>query len=61
MKSDKKHFIRFVSLGYELVFDIKNNLSGYGYYVCNDNKCLLKLEKRKNRFVGNRKHGKQGN
>lgn len=35
----------------EIVFDIAQNLSGRGFYVCDSNNCLQKLKKWKKKKV----------
>ena len=43
-KIDKKKLIRFVLLNSEIVFDLNCKIEKRGYYVCNSNDCLQKLE-----------------
>ena len=38
--------MRFVLLDSEIVFDLNCDVEKRGYYVCNDNMCLQKLEKK---------------
>ena len=46
MKKTKLHeLIRFVIIDREIVFDISEKLGCRGFYVCNNNECLLKLGK----------------
>ncbi|MDY6915167.1 MAG: YlxR family protein [Candidatus Cloacimonadota bacterium] len=44
-KKPKNELIRFQKLFSGIVFDLKNKLPGRGYYVCNSNKCILKMKK----------------
>ena len=45
-KIEKKHLMRFILLDSEIVFDLNCDVEKRGYYVCNDNMCLQKLEKK---------------
>jgi uncharacterized protein len=44
-KTCKEELLRFVILESEIVFDIKRKVSSRGYYVCNENSCIEKLDK----------------
>ncbi|MBN2828749.1 MAG: DUF448 domain-containing protein [Candidatus Cloacimonetes bacterium] len=44
-KKQKTSMFRLVFVSHELIFDIKQIIPGRGYYLCNDNACLGKLEK----------------
>ena len=37
--------MRFAIIDRKIVFDIRKKLACRGYYVCNNNECLLKLGK----------------
>jgi len=53
-KTDKKKLIRFVLLNSEIVFDLNCKIEKHGYYVCDDNNCLQKLEKRVKKILRSR-------
>jgi len=59
-KTEKKELLRFILLGSEIVFDKNSVLGTRGYYICDLNSCLLKLDKwvskmlRKNRSSNGR-------
>jgi|AntAceMinimDraft_16_1070373.scaffolds.fasta_scaffold00284_14 predicted RNA-binding protein YlxR (DUF448 family) len=53
-KTDKKKLIRFVLLNSEIVFDLNCKIEKRGYYVCDDNNCLQKLEKRVKKILRSR-------
>ncbi|RLC48196.1 MAG: hypothetical protein DRH57_02630 [Candidatus Cloacimonadota bacterium] len=43
---NKSNLLRFVLLSQNrIIFDLKQNLSRRGYYCCDDNSCLTKLNK----------------
>jgi len=44
-KAEKKELMRFIVLDSEIVFDRNSVLGKRGYYVCNLNNCLQKLDK----------------
>ena len=44
-KTRQDELMRFAIIDREIVFDIRKKLACRGYYVCNNNECLLKLEK----------------
>jgi len=44
-KAEKKELMRFILLDAEIVFDRNSILRKRGYYVCDLNNCLLKLDK----------------
>ena len=41
----KKGLIRFILLGKDIIFDFNQDLPGRGYYVCDQNTCLGKVNK----------------
>jgi predicted RNA-binding protein YlxR (DUF448 family) len=53
-KAEKKKLMRFVILDSEIVIDLTGKLTDRGYYVCDDNDCLQKLEKRVVKILRNR-------
>lgn len=53
-KTEKKQLMRFVLLDSEIVFDMNCEIKKRGYYVCDDNSCLQKLEKRVKKILRNR-------
>lgn len=53
-KTDKKKLMRFVLLDSEIVFDLNYDIEKRGYYVCDDNGCLQKLEKRVKKILRSR-------
>ena len=59
-KAEKKELMRFILLDDEIVFDGNSVLGKRGYYVCDLNNCLLKLDRwvsrmlRKNRSSNGR-------
>ena len=58
-KSEKKKLIRFVLLDSEIVLDLNYKIEKRGYYVCDDNDCLKKLDKRvKKMLKGRNSHGR---
>ena len=58
-KTDKKKLMRFVLLDSEIVFDLNDIIEKRGYYVCDDNSCLQKLEKRIRKILRSRSsHGR---
>ena len=44
-KDFKKIIIRFVVIENQVVFDLNNKIWQRGYYVCDNNDCIKKLEK----------------
>ncbi len=44
VKLNKKDLLRFGLISNNFVFDTKQQLNSYGYYVCNNNKCIMKLD-----------------
>lgn len=46
--------MRFVLLDSEIVFDLNCDVKKRGYYVCNDNMCLQKLEKKVKKILRSR-------
>jgi len=54
-KSEKQKLIKFVLLDSEIVFDLNSDMKGRGYYVCDDNRCLQKLDKRVMKMLISRK------
>ncbi len=44
-KDEKRNLLRFVIIEGEIVFDMKQKLQQRGYYVCNENGCIIKLAK----------------
>ena len=51
-KTVKENLLRFTLLDDEIIFDLNNKISSRGYYVCDENLCIEKLDKwlkRKNR------------
>ncbi len=44
-KAEQKIFLRFVLVDKEIVFDLNRKFPAYGYYVCDKNECLEKIEK----------------
>jgi len=44
-KTEQQKFLRFVLMDKEIVFDLKRKLSARGYYVCDKNECLERIEK----------------
>ena len=44
-KDDQKNLIRFAFIKNEIVFDMKRRIAARGYYVCDKNECLQKLDK----------------
>ena len=53
-KMDKKKLMRFVLLDSEIVFDLNCVMENRGYYVCDDNSCLQKLERRVKKILRSR-------
>lgn len=53
-KTEKKKLMRFVLLDYEIVFDLNCDIEKRGYYACDDNSCLQKLEKRVKKILRSR-------
>ncbi len=54
-KSEKQKLMKFVLLDTEIVFDLNSDMKGRGYYVCNENSCLQKLDKRVMKLITSRK------
>ncbi len=50
-KAEKRKLMRFVLFDSEIVFDRNGVLGKRGYYVCNINNCLLKLDKWVSRMI----------
>ncbi|MCK4311660.1 MAG: DUF448 domain-containing protein [Candidatus Cloacimonetes bacterium] len=44
-KKEQYKLIRFAILDSEIVFDLKRKITARGYYVCDDNDCMEKLDK----------------
>ncbi|OQX71517.1 MAG: hypothetical protein B6D62_01855 [Candidatus Cloacimonas sp. 4484_275] len=44
-KQEKKNLLRFVLIENEIVFDLHHKIPGRGFYVCDENSCLGKMEK----------------
>lgn len=44
-KDDRKNLIRFAFIKNEIVFDLKRRIAARGYYVCDNNVCMQKLDK----------------
>jgi|WetSurMetagenome_2_1015567.scaffolds.fasta_scaffold229311_2 uncharacterized protein len=46
-KIDRSSLLKFVILSEQVIFDIKSQMMGRGYYICNDfdNRCLEHLDK----------------
>ena len=44
-KDDQENLIRFAFIKNEIVFDLKRRIAARGYYVCDNNECLQKLDK----------------
>lgn len=44
-KQQKKELFRFILWQDEVVFDLEKKIQARGYYVCDDNKCLQKIDK----------------
>ena len=58
-KSDKKKLMRFVLLDSDIVLDLNCKIEKRGYYVCDDNDCLQKLEKSVKKILRSRSsHGR---
>ena len=53
-KTDKKKLMRFVLLDSQIVFDLNRDMKKRGYYVCDDNSCLQKLEKKVKKILRSR-------
>jgi len=53
-KTVKKQLIRFILLSSEIVFDLNCDVEKRGYYVCDDNNCLQKLEKKVKKILRSR-------
>ena len=51
--------MKFILLDSEIVFDLNGVIEKRGYYVCDDNSCLQKLEKRVKKILRSRSsHGR---
>jgi uncharacterized protein len=59
-KIDRSSLLKFVILNEQVIFDMKMQLSGRGYYVCPDldNRCLEHIEKWLKRTL-KKKHSKK--
>ncbi len=44
-KDNQGNLIRFAFIKNEIVFDLKRRIAARGYYVCDNNECLQKLDK----------------
>lgn len=44
-KQGKSELLRFVLLEDEVVIDLEKKIQARGYYVCDDNVCLLRIDK----------------
>ncbi len=44
VKKNKSELLRFISFDGRQVFDLKNVIQARGFYICNDNACLSRLE-----------------
>lgn len=44
-KAQKQNLFRFILLDGKAVFDLKQKIMRRGYYVCDENECLQKLDK----------------
>ncbi len=53
-KTDKKELMKFILLDSEIVFDLNHDVEKRGYYVCDDNECLQKLEKKVKKILRSR-------
>ena len=52
--------MRFAIIDREIVFDMGKILACRGYYVCNNNECLLKLEKWLSKYLKKTKRVEDG-
>ena len=50
-KKERDKLIRFAILDSEIIFDLKREIASRGYYVCDDNDCLEKLNKWLQKFI----------
>jgi len=58
-KTGKKKLMKFVLLDSEIIFDLNGFIEKRGYYVCDDNSCLQKLEKSVKKILRSRSsHGR---
>lgn len=48
-KKPKGKLLRFIFLDGEVSFDLRQKIETRGYYVCDDNSCIEKLEKWKSK------------
>ncbi len=55
MKAEKKKLLKFMLMNSEVVFVMNNEIGKRGYYVCNDNNCLQKVDKRVLKMVKRRR------
>ncbi len=51
---NKKELIRFILLEKDIIFDLNQDLTGRGYYVCDQNTCLGKVNKWKLKLIKKR-------
>lgn len=54
-KVGKFQLLRFMLLGSDVIFDLNCELDSRGYYVCNDNNCLQKLDRKILKLVKSRR------
>jgi len=53
-KVAKSELVKFSVLGSGVVFDMKRKLLGRGYYVCDDNNCINRLDDKVSKLNRNR-------
>ena len=44
-KREQKQLLRFGIIEEDIVFDLNKRLTGRGYYVCDENRCIEKLKR----------------
>lgn len=44
-KKSMSELIRFAIIKKNVIFDLKRNIQDRGYYVCDENKCIKKIDK----------------
>jgi hypothetical protein len=44
-KQPKNQLLRFTKMASGVVYDLKQKLEGRGYYVCNSEKCINKIDR----------------
>ncbi|MFC1887517.1 YlxR family protein [Candidatus Cloacimonadota bacterium] len=49
-KTGKEQLLRFVIMDNEIIIDINMKISARGYYVCDRNSCIEKLDKWKKKL-----------